>query len=71
MNQKEEILIEEVLLAYLRNSKQIKIEQATIEENENNRKVSLVINVDKNFGVTLINNLDNQFSAFFNKNNEH
>jgi hypothetical protein len=71
MNQKEEVLVEEVLIAYLRSSKDVKIEKVNIEENDKVKKLTISFDVNKDFGVAFITSLDNQFSAFFNKNNEH
>ena len=68
---KEEIFIEEVLLAYLRSSKKIKLANTVKEDADVNTKLVLTFEVDKDFGFTLFNNLNNQFSAFFKKNNEH
>lgn len=66
----EEIFTEEVLLAYLRSSKKIKLANTVKEDTDVNTKLVLTFEVDKDFGVTLFNNLNNQFSAFFKKNNE-
>lgn len=70
MNQKEEIFVEEVLIAYLRSSKDVRIQKVNIEEDGQVKKLTISFDVAKDFGVAFITSLDNQFSAFFKKNNE-
>jgi len=69
MDSKEEILIEEIILGYLRSSKKIKLANMVREDGKDIDKFTITFEVSKDFGVTLTNNLNNQFSAFFNKNN--
>lgn len=68
MDSKEEILIEEIILGYLRSSKKIKLANMVREDGDLSNKFTLTFEVSKDFGVTLVNTLNNQFSAFFNKN---
>jgi len=68
IDKQTEIIIEEVLLGYLRSSKQIDLSNCDIEENDKTKTYTLTFTVDKDFGVTLSNSLNNQFLDFFNKN---
>lgn len=67
MTNKEEVMIEEILLGYLRSSKQVALEDCKIDDKDSKSKIyTLTFKVDNDFGVTLANALSNQFSNFFN-----
>lgn len=67
MSEKDLILIEEILLGYIRSSKKITLKSYDKTSDEKNDTYTLVFEVNKDFGSTLVNNLDNIFSEFFNK----
>ncbi len=69
IDKQTEIIIEEVLLGYLRSSKQIELGSCDVDETDSSKTYTLKFKVDKDFGVTLSNPLNNQFLEFFNKNN--
>lgn len=64
LDKEEEILIEEIILGYLRSSKKIKLANMIKEDGESINKFTLTFEVSKDFITTTINN---QFSAFFSK----
>lgn len=69
MSEKDLILIEEILLGYIRTSKKISLKgYSKTSSSEKSDTHTLVFEVEKDFGSTLVNNLDNIFSEFFNKN---
>lgn len=68
MSTKDEIMLEELLLGFLRSSPKIKLSTFQEEDGSVNKKYTLVFDVDKDFGSTLINSLDNTFASFFEKN---
>lgn len=57
-------ILEEVLLAYLRSSKQVRLTDCKIEELTDTNKYTISFNVDKTFDSTLVQPL-NQFFEFF------
>lgn len=64
MTQDEEI--EEIMLAILRSSKKVKLAKINIEELDVSKKrYTLTIDVDKDFGLTLMKALENPFSKLF------
>ena len=66
MQNYNEYILEEILLGYLRGSKKIKL--ANIEEipvDNGHCTITISLNVDANFGKTLIRPLDNTSNNFF------
>lgn len=66
MQSHNEYILEEILLGYLRGSKKIKL--ANIEEipvDNGGSTISISLDVDANFGKTLIKPLDSKSNNFF------
>lgn len=70
MSEKDLIFLEEMLLGYLRSSKKISLKGYDKTSSEKTDSYTLVFEVDKDFGSTLVNNLNNQFADFFKANNK-
>lgn len=70
MSEKDLIMLEEIFLGYIRNSKQIKLTNIDVQEGESTNTYSIKLEVDKKFGSTLVNNLNSIFSEFFNQGKE-
>ena len=61
-----ELMIEEVLLGYLRSSKQIKLEECEGVDVGRSKIYTLKFVVDQDFAITLAKPLTNKFLEFFN-----
>lgn len=70
MSKEEELLLEEVVIAYLKSSPDIKVESVSKEHIDSEIELTVKFRVPGDFGKALLYGLNNQFSAFFNKNNE-
>lgn len=70
MSTNDEIVLEEILLGYLRSSKYITLVSMDTKELDSKKEYVLKFDVSKEFGVTLCNPLDNKFMEFFNNNNK-
>jgi hypothetical protein len=66
----DEIFLEEILLGFLRSSKKVVLSNLDKKEGTDAYDVTVSFTVAKDFASTLANSLNNQFSDFFNKNNE-
>ncbi len=67
---KDDVIIEEILLGFLRSSKKINLSSVDKIEGNNKTEYTMKFSVDNDFGDTLVNSLNNKFFEFFNKNNE-
>lgn len=65
MTNPDMIRLEEVLLGLLRSSKLIVLKDCKIEDRQDKDIFTLSLEVDKNFGSTLIYGLNNKFFEFF------
>jgi len=67
---KDDIIIEEILLGFLRSSKKVNLTTVDKIEGHDKTEYTLKFEVDNNFGETLVRGLNNKFFEFFNSNNK-
>ena len=65
---KDDVIIEEILLGFLRSSKKINLSSIDKVEGEKATEYNLKFIVDNDFGATLVKSLNNKFFEFFNSN---
>lgn len=65
---KDDVIIEEILLGFLRSSKKINLSSIDKVEGEKATEYNLKFIVDNDFGETLVKSLNNKFFEFFNGN---
>lgn len=65
MTEKDAIYLEEVLIAFLKSSKKVKILDCD-KDTGDTTKLCVTFEVENDFGSTLVNGLDNKFAQFFN-----
>lgn len=65
---KDDVIIEEILLGYLRSSKKINLSFVDKIEGDKSTEYTLKFIVDNDFGETLVKSLNNKFFEFFNTN---
>lgn len=67
---KDDVIIEEILLGFLRSNKKINLSTVDKIEGEKTTEYTLKFQVDNDFGATLVNGLNNKFFEFFNSNSK-
>lgn len=64
----DDIIIEEILLGFLRSSKKINLSTVDKVEGDKTTEYTLKFQVENDFGATLVKSLNNKFFEFFNSN---
>jgi hypothetical protein len=67
MTTQEEILLEEVLIAYLKSNKKVILDELIISKYEDRITLNVQFNIPESFGTTLIKSLDNIFKKMINE----
>lgn len=72
MEEQNEIVLEEILLGYLRGSKKIELANiGEIGDSETTSTITVTFNIDKNFAKTLMKPLNDNSRGFFKKNQKN